>query len=167
MLLSRDAQRLRPFLLGALFLGSLGHHRPALGYTMTVWGDPYDNWGCVGACGGWDGGGYYDPYYSGDQGGGGGGDASEPGSLENPYNLALAANATCNTQADEREHQAGLAYRVALGGPSRICPGHNEDFHKYYQVVFSDGSVGLYQRADSDCTSTALMIEIRAPACRP
>jgi hypothetical protein len=51
-LLSRDAQRLRPFLLGALFLSSLGHHRPAIGYTMTVWSDPYDSWGCVGARGG-------------------------------------------------------------------------------------------------------------------
>jgi hypothetical protein len=48
----RNTPFLRQCVLGALFAASIGAPRLATGYTMTVWGDPYDNWGCVGACGG-------------------------------------------------------------------------------------------------------------------
>jgi hypothetical protein len=157
---------LRQCVLGALFLSSISANNPALGYTMTVWGDPYDGWGCIGACGGWDGGGYFDPYHGPDQGDGGGG-GGQTGSADDPRNLVLVAKATCTTQPEEREHQAGLAYRVGLGGPSKICPGKNKDIGHCYEITFSDGSVGLYQRSDALCTSSALMIEIRPPGCRP
>jgi hypothetical protein len=63
---------LRQCVLGALFAASIGAPRLATGYTMTVWDDPYDNWGCVGACGGWDSGSdYFDPYYAPEPSGGG------------------------------------------------------------------------------------------------
>jgi hypothetical protein len=170
MLLSRDAQRLRPFLLGALFLSSLGHHRPAIGYTMTVWSDPYDSWGCVGACGGWDGGGYYDPYYSGDEGGGGGGDGGDDlgTSADNPFVLVIVAPGGCGTFPDIRETAASTVYRLSFA--EGLCyreRSQDENAHYYYQVTFEDGSVGVYQRSDSSCASSHLMWEVRSPQCKP
>lgn len=121
----RGSLYLRQSVIGVLFAYGLSHARPAVGYTMAVWGDPYDAWGCVGACGGWGDSGY-------------GGDWSGPGDQSSSgggpeYSDALPTVPEVWCSSDENVKRAGACKAIMQLNPMA-------ERGSKYLVQFEDGT---------------------------
>ena len=121
----RGSLLLRHAVMGALFALSVSHSRPAMGYTMVVWDDPYDGWGCIGACGGWGDSSYGGDWSgSGEQSGGGGG-------AEYSDALPTVPEVWCNS--DDEIKRAGACQAIMQLNPMAE-PGDQ------YVIQFEDGT---------------------------
>jgi hypothetical protein len=150
----RNSILLRQLVLGALFTAALCKPRPALGYTMVVWGD-LGGWGCIGACGG-DG---YDPIEDwsggGDGGGGGGGGGGaevDVGTAEWPLDIPARASGSCSPPST-RSARASEALRryVLFEYPDMTTCEFNLLRGQYFFIRFEEDHLGSSYQWTGSC----------------
>ena len=76
----------------------------------------------------------------------------------------------CAGAQHTRDTQAWLAYKAfalakAKGNGLAAISWDSNQTHGFFSFLFSDGSVGLYQRTDSGFLDSDGMVEINKPAC--
>lgn len=80
---------------------------------------------------------------------------------------AASVEMVCSGDVITRETQVWLAYRAIMlvRYGARAAREDINNIHREFLILFSNGSVGRYQRSDSEFRSSHGMDEIEAPNC--